>query len=52
MNVHKAGSASNHNVLDIRKRFELRVALEDGRLLPNAKVFEEPGMAVGCKRDP
>jgi len=45
-NIHKAGTARNHNVLHIGKRLELGAALEDRRVLPDAEVLEKLGVSV------
>lgn len=39
--LHEASASGDHDVLDIREGLELGAARENGRLLPNAIVFEE-----------
>lgn len=39
--IHEAGTAGDHDILDIGKRLELGRAGENGSSLPDAVVFEK-----------
>lgn len=48
--VHEAGAARDHNVLDIGKRLVLGAAGQDRSILPDAELLEEVDAATSCKR--
>jgi hypothetical protein len=55
LHVHEASTSSDHDILDIRERFELGAADEHWSILPHAIILEEAGaiaMAIGTYKPP
>ena len=47
VDIHEASATSDHDVLHVGQRLELGAALEEGRIFPDAGIFEEPAVAQG-----